>query len=194
MFEAFLTRHRDRMVALALLAVAASLFFLLVVLPLAGMLAKPRAEVTRDVRLIAAYRATIASRPVLEQNVRELEARAASLPGLVSGDSSALAAAQIQNALKATIEGAGGNVHSSLNLPPKASGNYEDVPLIYSLAVPLDKIVDVLYAVETGQPALRLSDLHIQVPESLSATAAPPPGTLAEIQWTVTGTRWAGTK
>ena len=185
--------HRERIAALAVLA-AMALLVLALILPVAGLLAKPQNDITREVRLVSAYRATSATRPALEKDLHALEARAASLPGLAQGDSPALAAAQIQNDLRSIIDAAGGTIHSSQSLPPKQSGTYEDVPLSYSLAIPLDKIEDVLYAVETHSLSLRLSDLHIQVPEGLAPKAVPAPGTLAEIEWTVTATRYAGAK
>lgn len=186
---ALLEKHKSRLLAYGILLAALALALLGIVWPIASILGEPQEAIAKSTRLLASYRAAAAERPALEQILRDVRVRAASAPILVQGNSSALAAAQMQSEIKTIVEGLGGSVHTSQNLPTKASGNFEEIPLSYALSIPADKLAELLYRLEARQPNYVLSDVHIWVPETQSG-----PGVAPELQFTVTAVRWAGAR
>jgi Type II secretion system (T2SS), protein M subtype b len=183
----------QRILALALLALAIGLGWLAVVQPIADAFAAQGEDIARAHQLLAAYDQKIAMRPIVEARLREMKQHEASSTGLIGGASAELAAANIQNIVKALIESESGQVHSAQNLTPVSDDGFQRVEIQYDLSLPMRRLKDATYRIETSVPYLFLDGIDMRAPEnwqSMGGQALDPPN--LEIRWTVHGYRWIG--
>jgi len=141
---------------------------------------------------LAAYEATISSQPQLETQLEGVRQQSASLAGLVAGTSAALAAASIQNDVRAIASRVGGEVRSTQNLPSSTVDSFEKIEIASEVNLPLSRLKDLLYQIEAHTPYLFLDRITIEVPQNSSRPAERTQPRI-NIQFVVRGYRWAGT-
>jgi general secretion pathway protein M len=183
---------RQRIVALGLLLAVIGLAWLVVVEPVADAFADQNEAIARSHQLLAAYARRIALRPAVEARLAELKSHEASSTGLIGGGSAELAAANIQNVMKALIESDAGQVHSAQNLTPVTADGFQRVEIQYDVAVPMTRLKDLTYRIETGVPYLFLDGIDLRSPENWQNAGVPGDPPNLEIRWTVRGYRWTG--
>jgi general secretion pathway protein M len=147
----------------------------------------PRAE---RLQRLAALQAEVASLPRLHHALVTLRREAASYPGLLRGDSDATTQAALQSDLKSIVEAQGGEVRSASPLPASDEEGLHRIAIQYDLTVPLSKLDDLIYAIESRTPYLFLDDVDIASPPWPSDAKAPEPR--IEVRWTVSGYRKGG--
>jgi general secretion pathway protein M len=135
----------------------------------------------------ASYRALIAARPYLEKEYGALARSEAGAASLLHGDSVALAAAEMQNLVKALVERHGGQLRSAQLLSGSPASGLEKVVVQYELSIPLGALKSVTYQLETGRPYLFLDEVEIR-PESYAGASSGAPGNL-NVEWTIHGYR-----
>jgi general secretion pathway protein M len=175
-----------KLTAIAAGAIAAVFF---VLLPVGYLFTAQHDDIKQSKELLAVYRAEIASRDRLEDELAGLRRREAAGGGLVSGTSAALAAADIQSRMKAMIERHGGRVRSVQNLPAAPVKGFEKVSVRYDLSITAGGLKGLLYQIETGTPYLFLDDIDLRMPEGWQEEGpqnAPPE---MQVRWTVEGYR-----
>ena len=154
-----------RVLALALLAAAAAGAYLLVVVPVleayrANAEAIEQAEIT-----LQRQRALAAQRPLLVARIAEQKEQAEAMSGYLQGPSDALAAAQLQDLLRAAVEAAGGELRSTRILPAEAveeSPGIRRAALQVQMVVTIAGLAEVLYGIEAGQPYLLVDELLVR--------------------------------
>jgi hypothetical protein len=186
-------RIKSRLLALGGLAAAFVAGFFLVVQPTWDAFADQDAEIAQSKLLLAAYEARIASQPLVEERLSELRQRESSATGVVSGASAELAAANTQAIVKALIEGEGGQVRSAQNLEPVTHDGFQRIDVQYDVSVPMTRLKDTAYKLETNVPYLFLDGIDMRAPESWQSEGAPNDPPNLEIRWTVRAYRWVGT-
>jgi hypothetical protein len=186
-------RLKSRVLALGVLAAVFVAGFFLAVQPVRDAFADQDAEIAQSKLLLAAYEARIASQPLVEERLAELRQRESSATGVVSGTSAELAAANTQAIVKALIESEGGQVRSVQNLAPVTEGGFQRIDVAYDVSVPMTRLKDTTYKLETNVPYLFLDGIDMRAPESWQSEGSPfdPPN--LEIRWTVRAYRWVGT-
>jgi general secretion pathway protein M len=135
----------------------------------------------------ASYRSLIAARPYLEREYGALVRREAGAASLLHGDSVALAAAEMQNLVKALVEHHGGQLRSAQLLPGSPANGLEKVAVQYELSIPLGALKSATYQLETGRPYLFLDEVEIR-PQSYAGATSGAPGNL-NVEWTIHGYR-----
>jgi general secretion pathway protein M len=168
-----------------LFAGAALLIAAMVVLALAGLFAEQGADAAQGQHTLAAYRAKIGARSALEADLDTVKRQLAATDTLLHGESTALAAASMQNLVKELVERRGGQVRSAQTLPPVVSGGLEKITVQYELTIPLGSLKAVGYELETGTPYLMLDAAEVR-PEVSGGSGAP---ANLHVQWTVHGYR-----
>ncbi len=185
-------RLKSKLLALGVLAAVFVAGFFLVVQPVVDAFADQDAEIAQSKLLLAAYEARIASQPLVEERLAELRQREAASTGVISGSSAELAAANTQAIVKALIESEGGQVRSAQNLAPVSQDGFERIDVQYDVAVPMTRLKDTTYKLETNVPYLFLDGIDMRAPESWQAEGAPYDPPNLEIRWTVRAYRWVG--
>jgi len=183
---------RQRLLALGLLAVAIGLVWLAVVQPVADAFAEQDARIGELHSQLIAYRARMARRAIVEMRLAELKSHEASSTGLIVGRSPEIAASNIQTMVKTMIESDLGQVRSAQNLTPATSDGFQRIEIQYEASVPMTRLKDVAYRIETNVPYLFLDGIDLRAPEGWQfggAQVDPPP---LEVHWTVRGYRWTG--
>lgn len=184
---------RSRTAALAALATAIALGALIVAVPVWAAFSAQNGEIADSLRQLGQYRAEIAARPALEAELRALNEKGASVPGVVEGESTPLAQAKLQSEIKALIEANGGSVRSMQILPPAKQGGFEIVSVQCDLSIPQTRLKALAYAVAAHAPYLFVGEASITAPPSDPDQASNKQSTL-DMRWTVHGYRWGRTK
>jgi general secretion pathway protein M len=155
----------SRMLAVALLAGVLLAGYGLVVAPVIAAYREVGQGIEQSQLLLQRYRRLASQQPQLSARLTELEQRAAKAGGYLKGPSDALAAAELQDYVRAVIEGAAGSLRSTQILP--AGATEPTVParraaLRIQLGIDIKGLQKVLYELETGQPYLFVDELTIR--------------------------------
>jgi DNA-binding transcriptional MerR regulator len=151
----------------------------------AAFSADDRAE---RIQRLARLQAEGTALPKVEQALAALRAQARAQPATLQGDSDALALSALQGELKSMIETSGGEVRSSYALPTASENGLAVLSIQYDVTLPVTKLRELLYAIESHIPYLFLSSVDISAPQSWPSDpkAAEP---RIEARWTVSGYR-----
>jgi hypothetical protein len=186
-----MSEQRQRLLALGILAVAIGLVWLAIVAPIADAFAAQSEDIAQSRLMLDAYARRIAMRPVIEAKLAEIRRRQTSSTGLVPGTSAELAAAGVQATVKTLIESDAGQITSVQNLPPTTKDGFQRIEVQYDLSVPMTKLRDVVYRIETAVPYLFIDGVELRAPENWqgAGVAMDPPN--LQLRWTVHAYRWA---
>jgi Type II secretion system (T2SS), protein M subtype b len=183
----------NRRSALIALAVACLLFVFVIVLPVIAAFSAQSDDIHESLQQLGLYRAEIAAKPMLEARLAELDRQGASVPGVVSGDGTTLAQAQLQSQIKALVEAHQGMVRSVQAVPSTTRDGFEAIAVQCDFSIPESQLKDLAYAVGDHKPYLFVDDASISVasndPDAVRNTQA-----MLDVRWTVHGYRWAAQK
>jgi hypothetical protein len=172
------------------IAIAALLIIGLIVLVFGGQ----SAETTDAVHQLAVYRAELAMRPLLETALKQSRQKAAAVPGLITSDSVALAQAQLQDEVKSIVTDNQGEVRTAQIVPATTVDGFEVISIQYDLAVPMAKLRDLIYAIETRTPYLFVDDADIIAQQDWQSGDPLPTNPMLDVRWTIRGFRWSAAK
>lgn len=141
---------------------------------------------------LAELEAEAALRPDAERALTASRAAVAAYPGLLHGDSDALTQADLQSDVKSIVEANGGEVRSASPLPASDEHGLRRIAIQYDVTLPLSKLDDLAYALESHTPYLVLSAVDIVAPAWPSGDKPVEPR--IEARWTVSGFRKGGAK
>jgi general secretion pathway protein M len=191
-----MTEPRTKGRGWALVALAALVIVLAIAIgvPVAESFIDQSSEIAESKATLARLRAQIAARPRLERELAEIDRRGVATASLLRGDSDALAAANMQSAVKTLVERHGGQVRSAQNLPSAMTGGLQRIQVQYELSLPLGSLPAITYDLEANTPYLFLNNMDIRAEKAWG-----PGGTSSDVpdlhvQWTVSGYRWAGSR
>jgi hypothetical protein len=110
----------------------------------------------------------------------------------LSANTATLAQAQLQSAMKTIIESNGGVLLSAQILPPESVKGFDVVAIQYDLTLPLSRLRNLLYGVETHTPYFFINEADILMPANWYPDNAQAPDPTLELRWTVHAYRWNG--
>ncbi len=116
-------------------------------------------EVTDQIRR---FQNLQAQAPQLEAQLKSLDREVGSASFYVNADTPALAAAALQKQVKSAVDGAGGKLTSTQNLPPKEEGNAQRVAILVRMSGDVDALFKVLYDLEAASPLLFIDNLTVR--------------------------------
>ena len=154
-----------RALALVLLAAAVAGAWLLVVVPVLDAYRETAVAIEQAENLLQRQRALAAQRPLLVARIEEQKEQAEAIAGYLGGPSDALAAAQLQDVLKAVVEAAGGELRSTRILPAEAveaSPGTRRTALQVQMIATIEGLAEILYGLEAGQPYLLIDELFVR--------------------------------
>jgi general secretion pathway protein M len=155
----------SRALALVLLVAAVAGGYLLVVVPVLAAYRQTGDAIEQAETLLQRQRALAAQQPLLLARIEEEKEQADSMAGYLQGPSDALAAAELQDRLKAVVEAAGGELRSTRILPAEAvdaSPGTRRAGLQVQMVVAIGGLAEILYALEAGQPYLLIDELVVR--------------------------------
>jgi hypothetical protein len=191
---AILRRFEGRTGALVAAGTAAVLAVVLVAGLIVLVFGGQSEETTDAVHQLAVYRAEVAMRPELEAALRDLRLKAAATPGLITSDSVALAQAQLQDEVKEIVTDNQGEVRTAQIVPATTVDGFQVIAIQYDLGVPMAKLRDLIYAIETRTPYLFVDDADITAQQDWQSGDPQPANPLLEVRWTIRGYRWSAAK
>lgn len=157
-----LPRWVSRSAALALLAGVAAAVFLLAVAPTLEAYGRTEADVREAVRLLQRYQRVASTRPAVEAQLAELEVRQAESGVYLSGATDALAAAELQDRVKAIIQASGGALTSTQALPVKTEGTLRRVSVRVQFTGTIETLHQAVYDLETYKPYLMIDNIDVR--------------------------------
>lgn len=162
MLETLPEGRRGRILALALAFMVVLLIWLVVIAPLAGIMAQRSARISLN-------RDTIARMTHLQDILPHLRQTASRLPGttpgLIEGASDSIASASLQDHLARIAGSAGTEIGSSETLPPVTEKGARRIGLHITLLAPYPVLVRFLGAIEQASPAMIVDGLHLHAPD-----------------------------
>ena len=155
----------SRTLALVLLAAALAGGYLLVVVPVLDAYRATGEAIEQAETLLQRQWALAAQQPLLLARIDEEKEQADAIAGYLKGPSDALAAAELQDRLKAVVEAAGGELRSTRILPAEAveaSPGTRRAALQVEMVVSIGGLAEILYALEGGQPYVLINELVVR--------------------------------
>jgi hypothetical protein len=154
------------------------------------LVAGARSEAQDNLADLGRFRAEVASRPLVEHALAIVRSQASSHPAFLHGDSDALVQASLQSDVKAMVEAAGGEVRSAFVLPPTPDHGLDLVSVQYDLMLPVTRLHDLAYAIETHTPYLFVTAAELSAPQNWPTDPKAPEPEL-ELRWTIAAYRWS---
>jgi hypothetical protein len=152
------------------------------------------ADTEEATQQLAVYRAEAATQPQLEAQLKEVRERAAQVQGLMASDSAALAQAQLQDEVKAIVTANQGEVRTANPVPISTTDGFQVIAIQYDLMVPMAKLSDLAYAIETHTPYLFIDEADITSQQDFQSGDPQTANPMIEIRLTLHGYRLGGTK
>lgn len=150
-----------RLLALALLLGLLLAGHGLLVRPLLAEWQANEALIAQSRELLARYRQIAAARPLLERQLDQLEATDVAWVYL-EGASDALAAAALQERVRALAAEAGGELRSTQILPASDDAGLRRIGLRIQLGLDAEALQSVLHELETGTPLVFVDNLVVR--------------------------------
>ncbi|HTU35506.1 MAG TPA: type II secretion system protein GspM [Candidatus Acidoferrum sp.] len=179
--------------ALIALGVGCVLLVFIVVLPVIAAFSAQNDDIQQSLQQLGYYRAEIASQPTLEASLAELDRQGATVPGVVAGDSTALAQAELQRQLKTLIESNQGVVRSEQAVPSLTKEGFESIAVQCDFSIPESQLKNLAYAVGEHKPYLFVDEASISMASS-DPDEARNTQPMLDVRWTIHGYRWAPRK
>jgi hypothetical protein len=161
----------------------------LVLAPIVAVFEGQQNRIEATMRQVALHKARAETEPAVAALLKATEDAAAAMPGLLTGESAALAGAQLQRDVRAIVEKMEGRIGSAQVLPPEVENGYERIAVQYTLSLPMIRLRELVYVLESHAPFLFLDDVTIAGPRDWQPDVADAPEPWLEIRWTVHGFR-----
>lgn len=116
----------------------------------------------QSTELLAKYQRIGSAVEALEVNLAELQIAQASQAGYLPGDSSALAAAELQNHVKNIVRSAGEELRSTQVLPVHEEAGVTRVAIRVQLPIRMQGLQEVLHTLESGMPFVFIDNIDVR--------------------------------
>ena len=151
----------SRLAALALSAGVAFAFYLFVVAPIVAGYAETDAAVAQAAELLDRYRRVAAARTGLQGRADALKSRQSEIGTYLGGETDALAGAELQELVNATVAKGGGGLRSVQILPVKADGGFRRIGVRVQMTATIAQVLRVLHGLEAGSTLLFVDNLEV---------------------------------
>ena len=153
----------NRLLAVGLLAATVAIIYLLVVAPVMAKFAGYRDSIEQSRDLYAKYQGISAGGDELEAQLEEIKRRDAAAGGYVMGASETLAAAELQNHIKAVFNRNGATLKSLQILPTEEEEEgFLRIIVRAQLTAAATGLQQVIFALEADKPYLFIENVDIR--------------------------------
>ncbi len=151
----------SRLAALALSAGVAFALYVFVAAPIVVGYAETDAAVAQAAELLERYRRIAAARPALQERLDALKSRQSEIGTYLSGGTDALAGAELQELVNATVAKGGGGLRSVQILPVKADSGFRRIGVRVQMTATIAQVLRVLHGFEAGSTLLFVDNLEV---------------------------------
>lgn len=151
----------SRLAALALSAGVAFAAYIFVVAPIIAGYAETAAAVDQAAELLDRYRRVAAARPALQERLDALKSRQSEIGTYLGGETDALAGAELQELVNATVAAGGGGLRSVQILPVKADAGFQRIGVRVQMTATIAQVLRVLHGLEAGSTLLFVDNLEV---------------------------------
>ena len=155
-----------RLGAVLLLLAAILLAWFLLLHPVSALYRDARAEIEQDQEHLAKLRTAAAGAPALQRRFAQLQQRRDAGRHTLTGESSALAAAALQDHIKTIAARHGAELTSTNVLAPAETAGVPTVMVNVSMRMDISALQHVLYDLESGVPLVIVEAATIQTPQA----------------------------
>ena len=153
---------RERGIAVALLAVALGLVYLVVVGPLID-LGREYSDSVEDLEFrLARYRKVAAEKGYWTRRMQEIKQNSSVSEHYISKDTAALASADLQTLIKDTVNASGGELISTQVTPEQQEDQLTRISVRVRMNGSTRVLRDVLHAIETAKPLLWVDNVNLR--------------------------------
>lgn len=152
----------SRALALALLAIVLLLVYLFAIEPLVDEIADARSATVRLHDAVERTDAVERKLVQLKAELARLKEHQTSAVGFIAGANESLAAAELQNRIKTSVEAAKGELRSTQPLQARDEGAFRRISIRGQIAVKLPALQRVFYELESSTPFLFLDNIEIR--------------------------------
>ena len=184
-----LTRMQSRSGALTVLVAAASLIVWLIFSPLIGQYRSMNAAIDDAQFQIFRYQRLAANHDLLRNHLSRLKQGNRTKNYYVTGESAALASANMQQHLKRTLDDVGGELISTQLVVLNGSDNESATSLRVHMKADISTLLQVLYGLENDQPMFFLDDFAINARPLRSGAQPRPTEVILDVRFNLTGFR-----
>ena len=151
----------SRLAALALSAGVVFGLYLFVVAPIVAGYAETDAAVAQAAELLDRYRRVAAARTGLQERLDALKSRQSEIGTYLGGETDALAGAELQELVNATVAKGGGGLRSVQILPVKTDGSFRRIGVRVQMTATIAQVLRVLHGLEAGSTLLFVDNLEV---------------------------------
>ncbi|MCU0735289.1 MAG: type II secretion system protein GspM [Methylotetracoccus sp.] len=153
---------KERGIAVALLAVALGLVYVVVVGPLID-LGREYSDSVEDLEFrLARYRKVAAEKGYWARRVQEIKQNSSVSEHYISRDTAALASADLQTLIKDTVNASGGELISTQVTPEQQEDQLTRISVRVRMNGSTRVLRDVLHAIETAKPLLWVDNVNLR--------------------------------
>jgi general secretion pathway protein M len=181
-----LTPRTSRALALGILAALALLAFFGIVSPLLETYRQATAQSEQYRAALEHTRHAAADLGALRAELARLKAHEASAVGFMRSSNPSLAAAELQNRIKSSVEAARGELRSTQILPARDEGAFRRISIRGQIAVNTAALQRVFYDLESATPFLFLDNVEIRARPARRA-AGPEDDPILEVRFDLYG-------
>lgn len=151
-----------RLAALSLLMGILALIYFLAVAPLVSEYRRNEEAIADAQDLLVRFQRLAAAQTGLQGQVDELRQRESSQGYYLTQGTDALAAAELQDRLKAVVQEDGGTLRSMQILPTEEQDNFRRIAIRLQLTTTTEALSNVVYSLETMNPLLFIDNVDVQ--------------------------------
>ena len=151
-----------RLAAVALLAMTVTAAYLLAVAPLLDSYRRTGEAIVETRDLLVRFDRQAAARSQLEEQLAALRELVARQGHYLDGTTYAVAAASLQDNVKAIVETQGGEIQSIQTMPSQANDDSGRVAIRVQSLMVVDSLLYTIHRLESGAPYLFIDNLEVQ--------------------------------
>ena len=152
----------SRLAALALSAGVVLALYVFVAAPIVARYAETDAAAAQAAELLDRYRRIAAARPALQERLDALNSRQSEIGTYLGGQTDALAGAELQELVDATVAKGGGGLRSVQILPVKADGGFRRIGVRVQMTATISQVLRVVHGLEAGSTLLFVDNLEVR--------------------------------
>jgi general secretion pathway protein M len=162
----------SRCAALVITIALAGGLWLMLAQPLINSFVQHRASISQAQEMLARYRQLDTTRAQIDTNLQQVRGAQLAEGRLLTGGSTQLVGAQLQNHLKELIEANQGNLTSMQLLPVREENGFQRISMAVTFSATIESLQSILFAVEYQSPYFFLEGIDVRA--SSGATVGTP--------------------
>lgn len=163
----------NRLAALLVLALVAGAVYVLAIEPVTDLSAALDAEIAETRDRIVRFQRLANTKPAYQEQIETLETKLPLDDDLLAGESAAIAAAALQDHVRAIVEANGSRVGSAQAVKPEAIGDLSAIGVKFEFDGTVETLRAILHALESGQPIVIVDRLQLRAEKPRDKNAVP---------------------